>query len=138
MESMVSESDDERADELRAVERRRLRALVEADDVTARALHASDYQLITPGAATYSRDEYLGDIASGALDYHVFEPASEIAVQLFGDAGAVRYQARIDIRFGSGREAGLFWHTDLYRRTNGSWQAVWSQATRIREPDQTG
>jgi hypothetical protein len=114
------------------VERRRLRALVDADHATALELHAPDYQLITPGGATYSRDEYLGDIASGAIDYRVFEPASEVAVKLFADAGVVRYQARIDIRFGTGgADGGLFWHTDVYRRTDGRWQAVWSQATEI-------
>jgi hypothetical protein len=123
-------------DELRAVERRRLRALVEADATTAGALHADDYQLITPGAATYSKEEYLGGIAAGDLDYRVFEPASDIAVQLFGDGGAVRYQARIDIRFAPGAsDSGLFWHTDLYRRVAGQWQAVWSQATQITKDD---
>jgi hypothetical protein len=122
--------------ELRAAERQRMKALVNADDRAARGLHAEDYQLITPGGATYSKDEYLGDIASGILDYLVFEPASDIAVQVFGDAGAVRYQARIDIRFASGGgDSGLFWHTDLYRRTDRRWQAVWSQATRIRNED---
>ena len=34
---------------LRDIERRRLRALLQADMDTAAALHADDYQLITPG-----------------------------------------------------------------------------------------
>ena len=121
-------------DDLAAVERRRLRALVDADHAVALDLHASDYQLITPGGNALSREQYLGDIASGAIDYRVFEPESEVAVKLLGDAGLVRYQARIDIRFGSGgSDGGLFWHTDVYRRQGGRWQAVWSQATRIPE-----
>jgi len=123
-------------DDLVEVERRRLRALVDADQATALDLHAPDYQLVTPGGATYSRDEYLGDIASGAIDYRVFEAASDVAVKLFQDAGVVRYQARIDIRFASsGRDGGLFWHTDVYRRLDGRWQAVWSQATRIPDAE---
>jgi len=120
------------AAELIAIERRRLRALVDGDDATARELHADDYQLVTPGGRTYSKAEYLGDIASGVIEYRVFEPVAEPTVQLLGDGAAVRYQARIDIRFGDGSESGLYWHTDLYRRTDGRWQAVWSQATRIR------
>jgi hypothetical protein len=123
---------DDAIEELRDVERRRLRALVDADIAAARHVHAHDYQLITPGGATFSGDEYLDDITSGAIDYRVFEPASDIAVKVFSDAGVVRYKARIDIRFSSGgRDGGLFWHTDIYRHADGRWQAVWSQATRI-------
>ena len=123
---------DDAIEELRDVERRRLRALVDEDIAAARHLHAPDYQLITPGGAAFTRDEYLADIASGAIDYRVFEPASDIEVKVFSDAGVVRYKARIDIRFSSGgRDGGLFWHTDIYRHADGRWQAVWSQATRI-------
>jgi hypothetical protein len=128
----VSDADVDDVAELLATERRRLKALVDADDAVAREMHADDYQLITPSGKTYSKDEYLSDIASGVIRYRVFEPESDVAVQIFGDAGAVRYHARIDIRFASGgRDGGLFWHTDMYRRTDGRWQAVWSQATRI-------
>jgi hypothetical protein len=124
---------DDAIEELRDVERRRLRALVDANTAAARQLHAHDYQLITPGGSALTGDEYLADIASGAIDYRVFEPASDVAVKIMGDAGVVRYKARIEIRFGSGGgESALVWHTDIYRRTDAGWQAVWSQATRIR------
>lgn len=130
----MSDRNLDRAAELRKVEQRRLRALVDADQPTMRQLHADDYELVTPGGATFSKDQYLMDIASGALDYRVFQAESEVAVQLFEDAGAVRYRARIAVEFGSGgNDSGLFWHTDIYRRTADGWQAVWSQATRVRE-----
>ena len=130
----MADRDIDRATELRLLEQRRLEALVAADEVTMRQLHADDYQLITPNGAAITRDQYLDDIASGALDYRVFEPESDVAVQVFEDAGVVRYQARISVHFGSGgNDSGLFWHTDIYRRTADGWQAVWSQATRIRE-----
>ena len=118
---------------LRDLERARLRSLVTPDLAAAEALHAPEYQLITPGGVAYSRDAYLGGIASGDLDYRVFEPASDIAVVRLGEGGAaLRYQARIDIRFGSGgRDGGLFWHTDLYAMRDGRWQVVWSHATEI-------
>ena len=120
-------------DHFRTLERSRLRSLVEVDVATARAMHAPDYQLITPGGSAVPGAEYLGDIESGALDYIVFEPASDIAVvQLGADAAAVRYEARIEVHFaGGGSDRGRFWHTDLYARRDGRWQAVWSHATRI-------
>lgn len=119
-------------DELRALERRRTRALVERDMDVARSLHADDYELITPGAATYDKAAYLGEIESGDLRYRVFEPASDIAVRIVGDAAAVRYQARLVVDFDGGSDAVIAWHTDLYERRDGRWQATWSQATQIR------
>jgi hypothetical protein len=120
--------------ELREIERRRLASLVACDMATAESLHAEDYELVPPGGRPLSRREYLGGIASGELRYEVFEPASEIRVRILGDAAAaVRYRARILIHLGElERDAGTFWHTDIYERRNGRWQAVWSQATRIR------
>jgi hypothetical protein len=120
------------AAELRDVERRRLRALVERDLEVAEALHATVYQLITPGGATESREGYLAGIASGKLNYHVFEATSRMAVRVNADAGILRYQARIEIDVEGARDEGLFWHTDYYERRQGQWQAVWSQATRIK------
>jgi hypothetical protein len=120
------------ADELRGLERDRLRSLVEPDLALARRLHADDYQLIPPGGSPLSGAEYLGGVESGRMRYVVFEPASEIAVLELGDGAALRYQARIDIHFPDGRDGGLFWHTDIWRRVDGRWQAVWSQAPRIQ------
>jgi phage baseplate assembly protein W len=122
------------ADLIRETERQRLRSLVAAEIELANSLHSDDYQLITPGGQAISKEDYIGGIASGELVYHAFEPADDIAVRLYGDAAAVRYQARIDIRFSDQRDSGLFWHTDIYEKRDGHWQAVWSQATRIRTP----
>ena len=120
------------ADELRDVERRRLQSLLEGDMDVAAQLHADGYQLITPGGATQSKDQYLEGIASGRLDYHVFEAESPVAVRLVGDAGILRYRARIQITVAGEPDHGSFWHTDYYERRHGVWQAVWSQATRIK------
>lgn len=120
------------ADLIREIEHQRLRALVAAEIELANSLHSDDYQLITPDGQTISKEDYIGGIGSGALAYDVFEPASDIAVRFFGNAAAVRYQARIEVRFSNQRDGGLFWHTDIYETRDGRWQAVWSQATRIR------
>jgi hypothetical protein len=119
--------------ELREIERQRLAGLRNADMGSCEALHAADYQLITPGGATMSKDQYLRQIADGALDYRRFEPEGDIAVRVLGPSAAVlRYRVAIDVAFPDGHDAGEFWHTDIYERREGRWQAVWSQATRIR------
>jgi hypothetical protein len=127
-------------DEVRDVERRRLAALVAVDMDVAEALHADDYELVPPGGHPITKRDYLDAIRSGALDYEVFEPASEIRVRRLGaTAAAVRYRARILIHDDQGgTDAGVFWHTDLYELRDGRWQAAWSQATRIRRPATEG
>ena len=117
---------------IRDTERERLRSLVRADMETADALHAEDYQLITPRGYAMSKQEYLGRIASGGLRYQVFEPVSDMAVRGSADVALVRYQARIGVAEDDGAASLITcWHTDCYRFREGAWEAVWSQATEI-------
>jgi hypothetical protein len=113
-------------------ERRRLRALVSADVATAAPLHAEDYQLITPNGSEFTKDGYLGAIASGQLRYRTFEPVSEMAVIDGADLAVLRYRARISFDDGPGI---VCWHTDCYRLRDETWQVVWSQATAITHSD---
>lgn len=113
-------------------ERRRLRALVDRDIDLARSLHAEDYQLVTPWGRTVSREEYLDEVASGSLDYRIFEPEGELAIRFWGQAAAVRYRVHIDVAFDGQHDSDYFWHTDIYELWDDRWQAVWSHATRIR------
>jgi len=116
-------------DELRDLERRRLRALVEPDLDVARGLMSSDYQLIPPGGRPISGAEYLDQIERRELVYEVFEPSGDVAVRVYRDAAVVRYLARIAVHGEGWRDEGLFWHTDIYEHRDGNWLAVWSQAT---------
>ncbi len=107
-------------------------ALARADLEAAGPLHADDYQLITPNGSEMTKNDYLGAIASRKLNYRVFEPVSDMAV--LGDApvAVLRYRARISFDDGPGFAC---WHPDCYEKRNGQWQAVWSQATAITEPE---
>ena len=122
------------AELMRETERRRLRALVEADMAAAEPLHAADYQLITPAGHALSKADYLGSIAAGELRYEVFEPASPIAVRGAGPVALLRYQARITVAEDAAAMSITCWHTDFYELRDDRWQAVWSQATAIRPP----
>ena len=113
----------------------RLRALVDADLSVADGLHAPDFQLVTPSGATYTKEEYLGAIASGEVDYRVWEPL-EIDVRRSGEAGCLRYHSNLDIVVGGHRTGPRrYWHTDYYERRDGRWQVIWSQATEIVTSD---
>lgn len=118
-------------EQLRATERQRLRALVAADLDVARRLHADDFQLINPAGRSLTKAEYLGGIAAGVINYLVWEPDA-IEVRLHDRVAFLRYQAQTEIIVG-GQHLPLRrqWHTDIYERRDGRWQAVWSQATAI-------
>ena len=111
----------------RALEARRTRAIVERDLETIEALHAPEYQLITPSGRSYSRTTYL-ELIMGDPFYADWEHGP-IEVRASADMAVVRYQARITLASGRIVEC---WHTDTYERRDTAWLAVWSQATEMR------
>lgn len=128
----TSSSPQAEADLIRATERERLRALVEANMEVACQLHADDFQLINPRGGSLSKEQYLEGIASGQLDYLDWEPES-IEVRLYGEAAVIRYQSQLEIVVqGQKVPRQRYWHTDTYEKRNGRWQVVWSQATGIQ------
>jgi Domain of unknown function (DUF4440) len=134
LESVQGNGERWMADEseaLEAIERRRLRALVTRDMDSAWAVHAEDYQLVTPHGGVLSREEYLGSIASGQLAYHSFDLVSEVSVLHCGHLAVLRYRVRIDGAFEGHREVVEAWHTDCYRRGPAGWKAVRSHATSV-------
>lgn len=120
------------AELLRSTERKRLQALVEANMEVANQLHADDFQLINPLGGSLSKEQYLGGIASGEINYLRWEP-EEIAVRQHGEIAILRYQAQMEIIvYGQKAPLHRLWHTDAYEKRDGRWQVVWSQATAIQ------
>lgn len=119
------------ADQLRALERRRLHALVDADTATAGRLMARDFKAIPPSGDPLARKDYLGAVAAGVIDYLVFEPVSRIAVRRSGDLAVLRYKVSFDLVAGGTRVTHKGWITELWERHDGRWQIFWEQATAI-------
>jgi len=113
----------------RELEARRTMALVERDLDTLEQLHAEEYQLVTPAGKVFSREAYLGAIKDGPF-YAAWDALGEVQVRRSERMAVVRYRARL--RFPSGRVV-VCWHTDSYELRSAGWQAVWSQATEIRQ-----
>lgn len=117
------------ADALRDIERQRIQSLLDADVEKAQIFHADDFQLINPVGFVSSKQDYLGDIASGKVDYQVWDPG-EIAVKVYGDAAVMRYESQLEVIVNGNRiPRRTHWHTDLYEKRDGRWQVVWSQAS---------
>ena len=131
--SVISEQSAAIADQLREIERSRLRALVDGDLVTAEELHADDFHLIHNAGGTFTKQGYLEALRLGVIDYAHWEPVGEIMVRHYGVSGVLRYQADLEVVV-NGRSQGRLrhWHTDVYAVRSGTWQAIWSQATEVR------
>ena len=119
------------AERLRAIERARLAALVDADTTVAGRRLAGDFALVNPAGETLSKQTLLAAVGSGDLDFRVLEPSSAIQVRLHGNVAALRYTARFDVVVGGMRLSHAGVVTVVYERRQGLWQAVWDQTTAI-------
>jgi ketosteroid isomerase-like protein len=120
------------AEAVRAVQRQRSTALLNADIPAAERIHADDFQLITPLGAVFSKEQYLGAVAAGILKYAVIEVDSPIDVRVYGDVVLSRYRVQIEVDVqGQRYPRAAYWFTDAYERRDERWQIVWSQGTGI-------
>ena len=132
----ASSASSSQADRLRRIETTRLQALVEANTATARRLTAPDFQLINPAGAPLSRDDFLGGVRAGVIDFLALEPRSPMAVRLSGDSATLRYRTRFDLVAGGTHVTHDAWTTALYERRRAHWKIVWAQTTAIpNRPD---
>jgi hypothetical protein len=120
---------------LKNLELTRLKSLVDANIEVARPLHADDFQLITPNGSEVDKQQYLGQIESGILDYKIWD-ADTICVRMYHNAAVLRYSDKDFQVFMDGKLAtsGVLKHTNLYEKRNGQWQIVWSHASGGTEP----
>ena len=117
---------------VRQTERERVRMLVAGDVQSARLIHAVEFQLINPAGRAFSREQYLGSLSRGYLDYLSWEPGP-IEVRVSGNAATIRYRSELQVSLGGVPQPRRgHWHIDHYEMRNGRWQVVWSQATEIK------
>ena len=117
---------------LRQLEKQRLHALVDADVAVASRLIASDFELINPLGNVLTRDDVLGGVSSGALDFLSDTVTSQIRVRLHGNTAVLRYRHTIDIAVVPiGHLTHPAWTTASYERRKGNWQIVWEQTGAI-------
>ena len=119
------------ADHLRSLEAVRHAALVDGNVEVVRPTLADDFQLIDPGGDATSKDDYLNEVATRAVDYRSWDITSPIAVRLFEGAAILRYRSRIVVTFGGAPITGEFWHTDVYELRGADWLITWAQTTQI-------
>ncbi len=125
METLAHPSDD-----LAAIERARLRAIVVPDGPLLWAVHDPEFVLCSPGGAIWDRERYVGGLCDGSVSYTRFEAVTPIVVLRSGDLAVVRYRSMIDLTTPHGGGHLECWHVDTYvRDVTATWRCRWSQAT---------
>jgi hypothetical protein len=117
---------------LRQMELERRQAEVEANIDVVSALLADDFTLVPPDGSTLSKGDFLAALSSGAVDFFSFDPVSGITVRRYGEAAMLTYRSDIHLKApGYGELHHQAWHTVIYEKHAGSWQAHWEQTTGI-------
>jgi hypothetical protein len=128
----TSHSETPDAEAVRATQRQRTSALLNADIQAAAWIHAADFQLISPLGGVFSKDQYLGAVAAGVIKYASMELDSPVDARVYGEVVLIRYRAQIEVDVqGQRYPRDAYWFTDAYEKREGRWQIVWSQGTGI-------
>jgi hypothetical protein len=118
------------ADQVRTAERTLLRAAVAGDTRTAGRLLAPDFQLIDVTGTPETRADYLANIGGG-VDFVTLTPIKPISVRMLGNNAVARVELKFKVVAHGQTVQHDGWTTDLFQRSNGHWQVVWSQSTAI-------
>jgi len=116
--------------QIRALESRRFRAMVESDTTTLAAIFADDMSYAHAGGLLQNKQELLGSISSGDLKCKSFD-ASDIKVRFYGNTSVVSGIADVNVKF-LGREGTIrFRYLEVYVKQNNTWQIVAWQSARL-------
>jgi hypothetical protein len=118
------------AEQVRSLERTRLKAMVDADTATVGRQLASDFQGINVAGVNDGRSGTLSTIAGG-VDFISITALSPITVRMYGNTAAARFEVAFVVVAGPDRVEHRGWFTDLLEKRAGNWKLVWSQTTAV-------
>ena len=117
---------------LRQLELQRLQAQVDADVATTDKLLAPDFTLVTPDGSLLTKEDTLGLLKTGNVDFSEIDVLGDIEVRDYGDAAVLTYRAKMSVTVqGAGGLTHDAWDTVVYEEHNGHWQAHSAQTTGV-------
>lgn len=119
------------AEQIRTLERTRLKGMVDADATTVGRQLAPDYQGINVLGVNDGRSGTLATITDGGVDFVSITLVSPITVRLYGNTAAVRFQVAFVVDAGPDHVEHRGWFTDVLEKRAGNWKIVWSQTTAV-------
>ena len=119
-------------DELRAIEQRRIDAILSKDADALQGLLADDYHVINPGGQQVGKFDLINGLREGYIVYTLWEVDGAMAVVVSETLAVVRYRASLQVSVqGEAQPPQRLWHTEVFAQRDGAWQAVMSQDTRV-------
>ena len=119
-------------DELRGLERQRIEALTSKDADALQRLLADDYHVINPGGQQVGKFDLVNGIRENFIAYTLWEVDGAMAVLASETLAVVRYRASLQVSVqGDAQPPQRLWHTEVFEKRDGAWQAVMSQDTRV-------
>ncbi len=117
-------------DEIRSLENARNDAIVRGDAAALERMTSEDYTFITLRGELRSKAEIVKGFAAGTFKYDSRE-ISDLNIRVYGDAAVVTGRSKQKGAENGKDYSGDYRFTRVYIRTNGRWQTVALQATRI-------
>ncbi len=120
-------------EEIRQLETRRLRAMVEVDTAALDKILADDLTYTHSSGQVDTKAQFIASLKSGQLRYESVT-TDEVKVRVDGDAAVVTGRGMMKVKAGD-RELNMpIRFTDVYVKRRGRWQMVAWQSTRIAQP----
>jgi hypothetical protein len=117
---------------LRELELQRIQAQVDADVATADKLLAPDFTQVTPDGSLLTKDDALGLLESGNVDFTEIDVLGHIAVRDYGKAAVLTYRTRMSVTIqGAGDLTHDAWDTVVYEEHDGQWLVRSAQTTGV-------
>ena len=119
-------------DELRAIEQRRIDAILSRDADALQQLLADDYHVINPGGQQVGKYDLINGLRANFIAYTLWDVDGAMAVLASEALAVVRYRASLQVSVqGEAQPPQRLWHTEVFAQRDGAWQAVMSQDTRV-------
>ncbi len=119
-------------EEIRQLEGRRLRAMMDADTAALDRILGDDLTYTHSNGAVDTKASFLAALKSGKLKYESVTTDGQVRVQ--GDTAVVTGRGAMKVRAGDRELDMAVRFTDVYVKRDGRWQMIAWQSTRIVEP----
>lgn len=118
--------------QVRDVENRRLKAMIQANIKELGTFLADDLTYIQSNGVIENRAQFLKTLGSGLIRYRSYVPA-DVRVRLYGDTAILTGRALVKVTAaGKNHEVSIL-YTAVYARKGGRWQLAAWQGTRLPE-----
>lgn len=116
--------------DVREAQALRFQAMLHNDAEALAPMLADDLVYVHSTAAMETKQQFLENLRTGAMRYHVFEP-SETVVRMYGSVAVVTGRVKGKVTMAGNDLDVDIRYTSVYRLNNGRWQLVSWQSTRV-------